>query len=369
MPKKTILICEDDETTLIWVASLLEEAGYETISCPNGEETMQAVVRNGWPDLLILDIGLPNERGTTLCKRLRDLHPKHHIPTLLMTSETSLCAEKEAFEAGALDFLHKPFSKESLLARTKTHLELQAHREALECQIEEKTKHIVSLQNITIFALTTLCSERDQETGSHILRTQLYTKALAELLAPSYPRELTPEKIQIIFKYTPLHDIGKIGIPDRILLKPGKLTPEEFDVIKTHTTIGFKALETAESLAQVPLSEIEIAKKIIRSHHEKWNGTGYPDNLKGEEIPLESRIMAVADVYDAIRSRRVYKGPQTHEYARDAILKDRGTHFDPEATDAFMESEKLFESIAEEHDASAPELETARQRIKVFQED
>ncbi|MCX7944529.1 MAG: HD domain-containing protein, partial [Deltaproteobacteria bacterium] len=188
----------------------------------------------------------------------------------------------------------------------------------------------------------------DNETGNHIRRTQYYVKILAEHLVEEgyYKDILTQDNIKLLFKSAPLHDIGKIGIPDKILLKPGKLTPEEFEIMKEHTTIGRDALIAAESLLDVEASFLRFAREITYSHHEWYNGKGYPQGLAGDEIPLSARLMAIADVYDATRCRRVYKPSKDHKTAVDEILSEKGTHFDPLIVDAFVKLEKRFEEIA-----------------------
>ena len=368
----TVFICDDDEATLIYTAAVLEENGYKPQTVLSPKECLALLKTQGLPDLILLDINMPEMDGYTLCCLIRKTYPNANLPILFLTLNRGNEHERKAFDSGGQDFILKPFSPDILVARVRTHCEnkiqkdqLLANEQNLQDQVDKKTQALAALQNITIFALTSLCGERDQETGSHILRTQLYMLALAQALQPNY-KELTDAKIQALFRYAPLHDIGKIGIPDRVLLKPGKLTPEEFDIIKTHTVIGFRALEGAETLATTRIPELDTAKKIVRSHHEKWNGAGYPDHTKGEETPLDARIMAVSDVYDALRSKRAYKDPMSHKKAIEIITSESGTHFDPTVIAAFEKVQSKFERISVEYETTESELEIAKRKVEIL---
>lgn len=214
--------------------------------------------------------------------------------------------------------------------------------------MRQRTEEVATTQQVTIHAMATLAETRDNETGNHIRRTQFYVKALAEQLRRQgdYP-ELSDENIDLLYRSAPLHDIGKVGIPDRILLKPGRLDADEFAIMKTHAEIGGAAIEAAEkSLGDTDTSFLRYAREIAVCHHEKWDGSGYPRGLKGEAIPLSGRLMALADVYDALISKRVYKPAFSHEKARDLILEGRGHHFDPAVVEAFIAIEQQFVDIA-----------------------
>lgn len=218
----------------------------------------------------------------------------------------------------------------------------------LDAEVARRTKEIEMIKDATVLALAGLAETRDTDTGRHLRRTQLYVRTIAESAArrPRFHKELTPEVIAILFKTAPLHDIGKVGIPDTILLKPGRLTPEEFAVMKNHVALGGKAIAAAEAQAGTGSSFLRYAREIVMTHHEKWDGTGYPKGLRGENIPLSGRIMAIADVYDAVRTKRVYKDAVSHEEAVEIIRDGRGTHFDPELTDVFLEVSGQFARIA-----------------------
>ena len=254
-----------------------------------------------------------------------------------------------------MDYITKPISPPIVLARVKNHLALKAHadflrdkNEFLETEVDKRTSEVVAIQDVTILAMASLAETRDSDTGNHIRRTQLYVKALAKYLATQqkFAALLTDSYIQMLFKSAPLHDIGKVGIPDRILLKPGRLTPEEFEVMKLHTTLGHDAIEQAEKQLGMQVGFLSMAKDIALSHQEKWDGSGYPHGLKGEAIPFSARLMAVADVYDALISRRVYKEGMPHASAVKIIQEGRASHFDPDVADAFMALQDEFQAIA-----------------------
>ena len=256
---------------------------------------------------------------------------------------------------GAVDYITKPISPPVVLERVKILLALKAHADFLrdksdflEAEVSKRTREVLAIQDVTILAMATLAETLDLDTGNHIRRTQHYVKALAEKLRthPRFASVLTDNYIQMLFKSAPLHDIGKVGIPDRILLKPGRLTPEEFEIMKTHTTLGRDAIEHAEIQLGMPVEFLSTAKEIALSHQEKWDGSGYPQGLAGEALPLSARLMAVADVNDALISRRVYKNSVPHEQAVAIIQEGRGVHFDPDITDAFVELQETFHAIA-----------------------
>mgnify|MGYP003334575377 CR=1 FL=1 len=237
-----------------------------------------------------------------------------------------------------------------------------------EKEVEKRTREVVAIQDVTIMAMASLAETRDSDTGNHILRTQHYVKALAEHLQtkPKYAGQVTDEWVHLVFKSAPLHDIGKVGIPDRILLKPDKLTDDEFEIMKTHTTLGRDAIEHAEKLLGTKVEFLSMAKEIALSHQEKWDGSGYPSGLQGEAIPLSARLMAMADVFDALISRRVYKEPMPAQEAFDIMVKGKGKHFDPELIDAFLEIKDQFLAIADEYRDSDEELAHKHAQVERF---
>ena len=236
---------------------------------------------------------------------------------------------------------------------------LRDNGDFLEQEVARRTQELSNAQDVIILAMTSLAETRDSDTGNHIRRTQHYIKALAQSLKdhPRFAAALTGPAIDVLFKSAPLHDIGKVGIPDRILLKPSGLSREEFDIMKTHTTLGFEAIEQAEQALGTRVPFLKTAKEIALSHQEKWDGSGYPQGLKGDAIPMSARLMAVADVYDALISQRVYKAALPHDRAVQIIFQSRGSHFDPDMVDAFIEIQHEFDAIAQRYKDSEDSLQ------------
>ena len=351
----TVLVVDDTEAN---VDILVEALGdlYEVSVAMDGDSALETMAGEA-PDLILLDIMMPGMDGYEVCRRLKDDPAYAKIPVIFLTALTEIESKTKGFQLGAVDYITKPFEVLEVQARVKTHLalvlasrELEMQNEILEIKVAERTQELAQTQDVTIHSLATLAETRDNETGGHILRTQHYVKAIAEKLAqdPKFNQELDKATIDLFFKSAPLHDIGKVGVPDAILLKPGKLTDEEFDIMKTHSELGYVALVKAEEAFEMDHKPnfLAHARDIARTHHEKWNGKGYPKGLTGEEIPLSGRIMAVADVYDALICKRVYKPAFPHEKAVAIITEDRGTHFDPHVVDAFLEIEHAIKDIA-----------------------
>ena len=289
---------------------------------------------------------MPDMNGYEVCLKLKADPATRSIPVLFVTASAEMEDERYGLSIGAVDYITKPFRPELVKVRVTNHLALKGHQDHLERLVEERTRELSQTQDATIFAVAGLAETRDPETGAHIWRTQRYVKALATHLAPSpkYSTALTPPDIDLLFKSAPLHDIGKIGIPDHILLKPGKLTAEEFEEMKHHAILGWQALSRTEELLG-PNSFLHYAREITLTHHEKWDGSGYPNGLAGESIPLSGRLMAIADVYDALTSRRPYKKPFPHTEATALIVAGRGRHFDPDLVDAFVALGAEFQHI------------------------
>ena len=281
-----------------------------------------------------------------------------NIPIIFLTAKASVEDEEFGLGLGAVDYITKPISPPVVLARVKTHLSLKASADFLrsksdylEQEVAKRTREISAVQDVTILAMASLAETRDNETGNHIRRTQHYVKALAEALRqqPKFATVLDDHTIAMLFKSAPLHDIGKVGIPDRILLKPGRYEPEEFAIMQRHPLLGLQAIEHAEQSLGTSVDFLRVAKEIAYGHHEKWDGSGYPQGLVGEAIPLSARLMAVADVYDALISRRVYKEGMPHQQAAEIIAQGRGSHFDPDVVDAFFQIEQTFVAIAQRY--------------------
>jgi putative two-component system response regulator len=352
--KQTVLIVDDTPDNLSLMTGLLKET-YRTRVANNGERGLAIASTHPLPDLILLDIMMPGIDGYEVCRRLKAEPLTVDIPVIFLTARTEVEDEQQGFDVGCVDYITKPVSPPLVLARVKTHLMLKGSRDFLKDQnafleeeVARRTREVQAIQDVTIMAMGSLAETRDNETGNHIRRTQHYVKALADRLRsnPKFAAALDDATIELLYKSAPLHDIGKVGIPDRILLKPGKLTPEEFEIMKTHTTLGRDAILAAEKQLRSPSSFLRYAREIALSHQEKWDGSGYPEGLVGPLIPLSARLMAVADVYDALISKRVYKPAFPHEKAVAIIREGRGQHFDPDIVDAFVEVVGEFRAIA-----------------------
>ncbi len=354
LDKPTILVVDDTPDNLALMQTLLKDL-YKVKGANNGERGLKIAASGHPPDLILLDIMMPGIDGYEVCRRLKADAATRDIPVIFLTAKAEVEDEQLGFELGAVDYITKPISPPLVLARVKTHLTLKASADFLrdqnaflEQEVARRTREVMAIQDVTILALTSLAETRDSDTGNHIRRTQNYVRALARKLSthPRFAAFLTLHNIELLYKSAPLHDIGKVGIPDRILLKPGKLTPEEFEIMKTHTTLGRDAIEHAEQQLGVEVSFLTFAKEIAYSHQEKWDGSGYPQGLRGDAIPISARLMAVADVYDALISRRIYKEPMPHEQAVEVIRQTAGRHFDPDVVAAFLELHETFRAIA-----------------------
>jgi putative two-component system response regulator len=350
-----ILIVDDEPINVKVLVDLLRP-NYSLIVARDGLQALERLKADALPDLALVDVMMPNMDGLDLCRRMKRDPRLAEVPLIFVSALGQSHNEAEGFEVGAVDYITKPISPPIVLARVRTHLALRraAHALArrnltLEEAVRERTQELALVQDVTVHALTALVESRDQETGGHILRTQSYVRALALHMRsdPRFVLELDDRVVDLMCKSAPLHDIGKVAIPDAVLMKPGKLTSAEFEVMKTHTSIGRDALAAAAGgPAKVP-EFLRLAIEIAGAHHEKWDGSGYPLALRGEAIPLSARLMALADVYDALRCARVYKGAMTHAEAIGIIVAGRGAHFDPGVVDAFLRCEAIFSEIAE----------------------
>ncbi|TXT29622.1 MAG: putative two-component system response regulator [Rhodocyclaceae bacterium] len=364
-PNKLILVVDDTPFNLTLMSAVLKKH-YRVREAASGPQALAMLKAEELPDLILLDIMMPAMDGYEVCSRLKADPLTAGIPVIFLTANVSSDDEEKGFELGAVDYITKPIRQKVVLARIKTHLQLKASADFLEDkavylekEVARRAEEIEAIQDVTILAMASLAETRDNETGNHIRRTQYYVQALAEKLRfhPRFSAFLTEHTIKLLFKSAPLHDIGKVGIPDHILLKPGRFTPEEFAIMKTHTTLGRDAIATAESRLGVNVEFLTYAKEIAYSHQEKWDGSGYPESLAGDAIPISARLMAVADVYDALISRRPYKDPMPHDKAIQFIMDGRGTHFDPDIVDAFIALQDKFLAISRRYADSDADIE------------
>jgi putative two-component system response regulator len=348
-----ILIVDDTTENIDVLIDVL--ADYKRSVATNGEKALQLATSSKPPDLILLDIMMPGMDGYEVCRRLKDDEKTKKIPVIFLTAMTDQESEMKGLELGAVDYITKPISPPIVKERVKNHLMLKLARESLENQnvvleekVVERTQELARTQDVTIFSMAVVAEFRDPETGGHIKRTQNYIKALT-LELKSYDKfkfVISDSDVDLIYKSAPLHDIGKVGVPDSILMKPGKLTNEEFEEMKKHTTYGRDAIAAAEKMLGGENTFLKFAREIAYAHQEKWDGSGYPEGTKGEDIPLSARLMAVADVYDALISKRVYKPPISHKDAMKIIVKGKGSHFDPEMIDALENIDEEFRNIA-----------------------
>lgn len=351
--RATILVVDDTPTNLSLFYQALKGL-YRVKLANNGLRAIELAIASP-PDLILLDIVMPNMDGFEVCYQLKSNPITTQIPIIFITTPSNEENEKRGFEIGAVDYIYKPITFPIVQARVKTHLQIKAWQEFLQDQnfwlqqeVNRKVEQVLQLQTATIQVMVSLAEFRDEETSNHIRRTQEYVRRLGMWLIQSnrYEHELNAITVEQIAQATPLHDIGKIAIPDNILLKPDRLTLEESTIMKTHTTRGYEILEQVRRDLGQDNPLLLFSSQITRYHHEHWDGNGYPDGLVNENIPLSARLMAVADVYDASRSMRTYKQALNHKQAMEIIMQGQGNHFDPECVEGFLALEREISEIA-----------------------
>ncbi|WP_231353382.1 response regulator [Pseudomonas tussilaginis] len=361
-PSKPVVLVVDDEPSSLQVINELLREHYQVRVAASGEHALQ-IIDQTIPDLILLDIVMPGLNGHEVCRRLKGNSKTCDVPVLFLSASNQDIDECLGLALGAADYLSKPINPPVLLARVQTQMRLKvavdllrSQKSFLDQEILARTRELQATHDVTILALASLAETRDNETGNHLRRTQHYVRVLAENLRhhPRFSAHLDEKSIELICKSAPLHDIGKVGISDQILLKPGRLEADEFEIMKTHAQLGYQALVHAEELLGEQVPFLRIAKEIALCHHEKWDGSGYPNGLAGDAIPVSARLMAIADVYDAIISRRVYKLSKSHNTAANVIYDGAGRHFDPDMVEAFRGLEDEFDQIAQRYADSAP---------------
>ena len=352
--RATVLVVDDEPSNLLLISEVLADRCHMRVA-RGGEEALRQLRLPPPPDLVLLDVMMPGVSGWDVCRAMKADPLMRDVPVVFLTALSASEDEERALEMGAADFISKPIRPSVLRARVRTQLEnkaatdfLRDRNAFLDAEVQRRVHEVAGVKDATIEALAALAETRDPHTGNHVRRTQHYVRALA-LHLQSHPRfaaVLTERTIDLLFKCAPLHDIGKVGIPDGILLKPGPLTPEEYEVMKEHARLGREALASAERHLGFHAEFLTLAQEIAYSHHERWDGSGYPQGLAGEQIPVSARLMAVADVYDALSHRRVYRDSVPPEQATATIARGRGTQFDPDVADAAVELAEVFERIA-----------------------
>lgn len=360
--KEAVLLIVDDDPNNLSVLGGLLQSHYDVLAAPSGERALAIAGGEPRPELILLDVMMPGMDGYAVLAHLKENPATRDIPVIFLTALGEARDEERGLELGAADYIAKPIKPVVLLARVQTQILakraqdfLRDQNAFLEAEVARRMAENDLTQQVSIRALAHLAETRDPETGNHILRTQGYVHLLAGLLRdhPRFRATLDAHYIELLTRSAPLHDIGKVGIPDHILQKPGKLTAEEWAIMQTHARLGAESIELAEGDIDRPVEFLALAKEIARWHHEKWDGSGYPDGLAGEAIPVSARLMAIADVFDALISPRVYKRPMSFDEARAIIVSGRGGHFDPDVADAFLAGFDEFASIAQRYRESA----------------
>lgn len=348
----TILIVDDQMTNILLLESILQNAGYMHVHSTQDPTQVVSLVKDVKPDLICLDIRMPQINGFQVMGQLKIIQKETYLPILVLTSEEDRETRLRALESGAKDFLHKPFDKIEVLMRIRILLEasllhktISEQKDSLEETVRLRTQELKETQLEVVHRLAQAAEHRDNETGSHIVRMSHYAVVIGRAC------NLSEEDCDTLFHATPMHDVGKLGIPDKILLKPGKLDADEWEIMQQHTVIGAQLLSNSHS----PI--LQMAELIALTHHEKWDGSGYPNKLSGEDIPLVGRICAIADVFDALSSRRCYKEPWPLEKTLQEIRSLSGIHFDPRLIEMFEELLPVIIDIQRTHsDIDTPQF-------------
>ena len=356
--RASILIVDDSVESLQVLAMLLQRQQYRVLAATSGEAGLRLAQSDPPPDLILLDVMMPGLDGYAVLACLRADERTREVPVVFLTALSNPEDEGKGLQLGAVDYIAKPINPDVVLARVRTQLEAKLARDwlknqnaTLDAEVQRRMKENDLTQQLSIRALAHLAETRDPETGTHLMRTQEMVKALALRLRhhADFAATLTDNYIKLLHLASPLHDIGKVGVPDHILLKPGRLSDAEMAEMQKHAAFGSMAIEAAEKDIPIKLPVLAMAKDIAHWHHEKWDGSGYPDHKAGNGIPLAARLMAVADVFDAITSRRVYRagGRMSFDQARQIMTEGRSRHFDPAIIDAFLDGFDEFVAIAQ----------------------
>lgn len=342
-----VLIVDDVEINRVILREMLQN-DYEIMEAESGMQAVQLVFdEKTRPDAVLLDIMMPEMDGFEVLQVMKSTPMTDKIPVLFITAADASITETKGLREGAVDYISKPFNPDVVSARLANHIQLMRYRHELEELVAQKTADLLKTHEQMLETMATIIEYRSLESGMHIRRTRELTKILVKqmLKKPVFYQELMDLNFDLIIKAVAMHDIGKVGIPDSILLKPGRLTPEEFEVIKTHANIGSNIIDTISASLSEDAIYLQRCKEICRHHHERWDGKGYPDALKGTDIPLSARILSVVDVYEALVSERCYKAPIPHAKAVEMIVEGRGTQFCPEIVDVFLEVESEFAAL------------------------
>ena len=346
--QEKILIVDDTASNIDTLIAVLGDK-YDLRVAVDGETALSVLQQPVLPDLILLDIMMPGMDGYDVCRTIKGSERTRGIRIVFLTAMAESKDQEKGLMLGAEDYITKPFDPAIVLARVRTQLELKGYRDSLEEQVASRTEELAHAQEATIASLAIMAEYRDPETGGHIQRTKSYIRLLASALRQTNPDLISESQQELLYQAAPLHDIGKVAIPDAILLKPARLNADEFAIMEKHTIYGSDAIRrTATIYGENKL--LQVAAKIAKFHHEKWDGSGYPDGCSGETIPLCARMMAIADVYDALISKRPYKEAFSHEQAVATILEGDGytcpEHFDPMIINCFEKIHDQFHQVA-----------------------
>ena len=370
--QELVLVVDDTPDNLLLMRELLEEQ-YRVRTAGSGPAGLRAAVEEPRPDLILLDVNMPGMDGYEVCRRLKADPLTRDIPLMYLTARADRDDEQQGLALGAVDYLGKPVSPPIVLARVRTHLQLKANAdflrdksEYLELEVRRRTRQLQQLQDAVIEALATLGDLRDNPRSRHLPRIERYVRLLAEHLAAqrAFADELTPEAVDLLSKSALLHDIGKVAVPDRVLLNPGQLDAADTALLQGHTRAGRDALASAERRLGQPSGFLRFARQIAYSHHERWDGRGFPEGLAGERIPLAARIVALADRYDELTSRHAYRPPLAHAEAVLLIQAGADSEFDPRLVEAFVAVADAFAEVAQRYADSAEALDVEMQRLE-----
>ncbi len=346
MARDKILIVDDVEVNREILVEILQE-NYDLLQAKDGLEAVEMVMHNAHDlSLILLDIMMPEMDGYEVLETLRTSGYTNKIPVIVITASGGNENEVRGLEAGASDYITKPFYPQSVLCRVEAQLELRKHRQHLEKLVTANVQKVIAVRDAMVDFLASVIEHRHVESGQHVKRTRMIAEALLKRIEESHKmdKDIFVTNIESVSKAVALHDVGKIGIPDNILLKPGPLTPEEFEVIKTHTTIGAKIVKDMSGIEDPDY--LAACHDICLYHHERWDGKGYPEGLAGAKIPFSARVMSIVDVYDALTNNRVYKPAMTHTEAVEIMTKGAGTQFDPVIFEIFLANQEDFRKIS-----------------------
>ena len=352
MSKKKILIIDDTSSNIDTLIAVLGDE-YDLRVAVDGETALQSLQQDDLPDLILLDIMMPGMDGYEVCSRLKNSVSTRGISIIFLTALAENSEQEKGLNLGAEDYITKPFDPAIVRARVRIQLELKSYRDHLEEQVSLRTDELAHAQEATIASMAIMAEYRDPETGGHIQRTKSYVRALATEIRQINSQLINEQMMEILYQAAPLHDIGKVAIPDAILLKPARLTAEEFSIMEKHTIYGSEAIRRTETI-HGRNELLHVAAEIAEFHHEKWDGSGYPHGRRGRAIPIAARLMTIADVYDALISKRPYKEALSHDMAVKTILEGDGYtyphHFDPQLLACFKNIHQQFHAIALDFD-------------------